>query len=196
MRVKDWMSPGIILIPAETQLMEALRFMNSKAIQRVGVMQGGEIVGVVARFELYEHLEGSCSGLLSRKCVGDAVPRALPAVSTDDPLDRAAQLLFDTGRPAIPVMEAGVAVGVLTPLDVCRAFRHAFGAHSGEASRIMLMNASRERDLLDEIRLRTEGSTIQSLLAYPVGREWQVMVRLGAAVPPAAVPELRFEKCA
>ena len=196
MRVKDWMTPGIILIPAETQLMEALRFMNSKAIQRVGVMQGGEIVGVVARFELYEHLEGSCSTLLSRKCVGDALSGTRSTVMSDDSLDRAAQLLVETGRPAIPVMEAGVTAGVITPLDVCRAYRHIFGVRSEEAPRIMMMNASRDRDLLDEIRLRTKASAIQSLLAYPTGREWQIMVRLGAAVPPVAAPGTRFEKCA
>jgi CBS domain-containing protein len=184
MRVREWMSPGIVLVPSETHLMEALRCMNSKGIARLGVLHSGEVAGIVTRIDLYEQLEGGASGLLCRKSLADLLPRSVASVTPDDPLDRAAQLLFETGRSALPVLDGGQAAGAITPIDICRAFRHIFGARSLDAPSIMMMNAPRESDLLDQIRRRTDGSAIQTLLAYPASRrEWQVMIRLGPGVP-------------
>jgi CBS domain-containing protein len=190
MRVREWMSPGMVLVPSETPLMEALRCMNSKGLPRLGVLRSGQVAGIVTRVELYEQLEGSGSGLLCRRSLADLLPGVVAFLTPDDPLDRAAQLFSETGRPALPVLEGGAAAGAITPMDICRAFRHIFGARSPESPSIMMMNAPRESDLLDQIRQRTDGSAIQSLLVYPAsGREWQVMIRLGPGAP-------KKEKCA
>ncbi|HXX92456.1 MAG TPA: CBS domain-containing protein, partial [Planctomycetota bacterium] len=189
-QVRDWMAPGMVLVPSDTPLIEALRCMNSKGIPRLGVLRAGQVWGVVTRIELYEQLEGTASGLLCRRSLADLLPATVSSLSPDDPLDRAAQLLFETGRPALPVLEGSAAAGVITPMDICRAFRHIFGVRSQDSPAIMLLNAPREVDLLDQIRQRTDGSAIQSLLAYPSsGREWQVMIRLGPVAP-------KMEKCA
>jgi hypothetical protein len=81
-------------------------------------------------------------------------------------------------------------VGVISAFDVCRAFRKVFSVRSEDAASLVMMNASRKNDLLEVIRHRTNGSAIQSLLAYPSSRqEWQVMVRLEPA-------ESKLESCA
>ena len=190
MLVREWMSAGLVLVPSETPLMEGLRFMNSRGIPRVGILHSGQVGGIVTRLDLYEQLEGTASGLLCRKSLADLLPRSPAWVTLDDSLDRAAQLRFESGRSALSVLESsGAAAGAIAPLDICRAFRHIFGARTWDAPAVMMMNAPRESDLLDQIRRRTDGSSIQSLLAYPASiREWQVMIRL--------VPGAKKEKCA
>ena len=185
MRVRDWMTPGVVLLTSETSILEALRFVNSKGIDRLGVIRAGHILGIVTRNELYAHLEGSTSTLVSRRTLGDAVPRIPVFLTIDDSLDEAARQFHETGRPALAVLDGGEAAGIITPWDLCRAFRQVFGPRLDEAPQVILLNASRERDLLDEIRHRTHHTPIQSLLAYPAsGREWQVMIRLAPAASP------------
>jgi hypothetical protein len=63
----------------------------------------------------------------------------------------------------------------------------------------MTLTTSRNGDLLQEISRRSQGLSIQSLLAYPTpNREWQVMLRMRSEppkpAPSAAASEL--EKCA
>jgi predicted transcriptional regulator len=190
MLVRDWMSPASITLPSEMQILEALRIMNSKGIPRIMVLHAGKVSGIVSSAELYEQLSEGSSTLLCRKSLADLLPASVAALAPDDPLDRAAQFLFETARFALPVLEHGSAVGVISAFDVCRAFRKVFSVRSEDAASLVMMNASRKNDLLEEIRHRTNGSAIQSLLAYPSSRqEWQVMVRLEPA-------ESKLESCA
>lgn len=122
MNVRQWMSTKFALLPIETSLPDALRFLNSKGINLVGVLRHGHMAGAVTRSEIYEMLEsGDPMTLLSRKTLGSVVPPTASTVFADDPLDRAAKLIVERGLPAIPVMDRDEMVGILTPTDVCRA---------------------------------------------------------------------------
>src|SRR5581483_11586653 len=68
MIVRQWMSTKFVLLPIETSLPDALRFLNSKGINLVGVLRHGHVAGAVTRSEIYEMLEsGDPMTLLSRK---------------------------------------------------------------------------------------------------------------------------------
>jgi CBS domain-containing protein len=122
MIVREWMSTKFVLLPIETSLPDALRFLNSKGINLVGVLRQGHMAGAVTRSEIYEMLEsGDFMSLLSRKTLASVVPTTASTVFIDDPLDRAARLIVERGLPALPVMDRDDMVGVLTPTDVCRA---------------------------------------------------------------------------
>src|SRR3954470_6256370 len=194
------MSSKFVLLPIETSLPDALRFLNSKGINLVGVLRHGHMAGAVTRSEIYEMLEsGDPMTLLSRKTLASVVPPSPTTVFADDPIDRAARLMSERGLPAVPVMQKDEMVGVITPPDICRALCEIMGARSPESSLVMTLTTSRNGDLLEEIRRRSQGLSIQSLLAYPTtNREWQVMLRMRSdspkPAPSAAVPE--WEKCA
>ena len=192
MRVRNWMSPGIVLLTSDTSILEALRFMNSKGISRIGVIHAGHIAGVLSRDELYGQLESPGSTLISRKTIRDLCPTIPVFVTLDDTLDRAAQLFTESNAAALPVLDGPTAAGVITPWDVCRAFRQVFGLRPHDApATVVLLNVPRESDLLEQIGRRTHHESIQSLLAYPASvREWQVMIRLtaGHAISRAEAP--------
>src|SRR5579862_6551475 len=205
MIVRQWMSPKFALLPIETSLPDALRFLNSKGINLVGVLRHGHVAGAVTRSEIYEMLEsGDPMTLLSRKTLASIVPPSATTVFADDPIDRAARYICERGLPAVPVMQKDDMVGIITPADICRALCEIMGSRSQEASMVMTLTTPRGSDLLAEISRRSEGLTLLSLVAYPTpDRDWQVLPRMRgeppkpAALPPAPTPQTAgLEKCA
>ena len=206
MIVRRWMSPKFVLLPVETSLPDALRFLNSKGINLVGVLRHGHVAGAVTRSEIYEMLEsGDPMTLLSRKTLASIVPPTATTVFADDPIDRAARFIIERGLPAVPVMQKDEMVGIITPSDVCRALCDIMGSRGHEASMVMTLTTPCGSDLLAEIGRRCEGLTLESLLAYPTpDRDWQVMLRMRGEPPkpkPAASPApapkaAELEKCA
>jgi len=200
MIVRQWMSPKFALLPLETSLPDALRFLNSKGINLVGVLRHGHVAGAVTRAEIYEMLEtGDPMTLLSRKTLASVIPPTATTVFADDPIDRAARFICERGLPAVPVMQKDEIVGIITPPDVCRALCEIMGSRSPETSMVMTLTSPRGSDLLAEIGRRSQGLTLQALVAYPMAnRDWQVMLRMrGEAPKPAAEPvPTELEKCA
>ena len=180
MIVRHWMSPKFALLPIETSLPDALRFLNSKGLFLVGVLRHGHVAGAVTRAEIYEMLEtGDPMTLLSRKTLASVVPPSATTVFADDPVDRAARFIVERGLPAVPVMQKDDMVGIITPTDICRALCEILGSKSQESSMVMTLTTPKESDLLAEIGRRSQGLALQSLVAYPTpNRDWQVMLRM------------------
>ena len=191
MIVRQWMSTRFTLLPIETSLPDALRFLNSKGINLVGVLRNGHMAGAVTRSEIYEMLEsGDPMTLLSRKTLACVVPPSATTVFADDPLDRAARLIVERGLPAVPVMDRDEMVGVLTPVDVCRAMFEMMGSRGAEAPIVMTMTTSRKTGVLEEIERRSLGHSIVSVVAYPLSaHEMQVMLKMKAD-PPAVTEKV------
>ncbi len=189
MIVRSWMSSKFVLLPIETTLPDALRFLNSKGINLVGVLRHGHISGAVTRSEIYEMLEsGDPMTLLSRKTLASVVPPTATTVFDDDPIDRAARFMIERGLPAVPVICKDEMVGIITPPDICRAFCAIMGGRTGEAPLTLTLTASREADLLKEIARRSQGHSIHTVLAYPSSpKEWEVTLKLRAPTPVEAV---------
>ena len=186
MIVREWMSTKFVLLPIETLLPDALRFLNSKGINLVCVLRNGHMAGAVTRSEIYEMLEsGDPMTLLSRKTLASVVPPTASTVFADDPVDRAARLIVERGLPAIAVMDRDDVVGVLTPTDVCRAVSEILGSRAAaDAPVVMTMTTSRKTGLLEEIERRSRGYSIVSVVAYPtLTQEMQVMLRMKAEAP-------------
>ena len=188
MIVRQWMSTRFVLLPIETSLPDALRFLNSKGINLVGVLRHGHMSGAVTRSEIYEMLEsGDPMTLLSRRTLASVVPPSPTTVFADESLDRAARLIVERGLPALPVMDKDDMVGVLTPIDVCRAVSIMMGSRGVEAPVVMTMTTPRESRLIEEIERRSQGHSIVSVVAYPTSsQETHVTLRMKAD-PPAAI---------
>jgi acetoin utilization protein AcuB len=181
------MSTKFALLPIETSLPDALRFLNSRGINLVAVLRHGHMAGAVTRAEIYEMLEsGDPMTLLSRKTLASVIPPSASTVFADDPLDRAARLIVERGLPAIPVMDRDDMVGILTPTDVCRAVSEMIGSRGVDAPVVMTMTVSRKTDLLEEIERRSLGHSIVSAVAYPTSsQEMHVTLRMKADGPVA-----------
>jgi acetoin utilization protein AcuB len=133
MIVRQWMSTKFVLLPIDTSLPDALRYLNTKGINLVGVLRQGHLAGAVTRSEIYEMLEsGDPMTLLSRKTLASVVPPTPSKVFADETLDRAVRLIVERGLPAVPVMDRDEMVGILTPTDVCRAVSEILSARAAD----------------------------------------------------------------
>jgi CBS domain-containing protein len=58
-RVADWMTSGVVSVPAEATLEEVCRVMVERQIHRVCVTEGDKLVGLVSSFDVVRHVAGA-----------------------------------------------------------------------------------------------------------------------------------------
>jgi CBS domain-containing protein len=55
-RVADWMSSGVVSVPADASLEEVCRVMVERQIHRVCVAEGSKLVGLITSFDVVRHV--------------------------------------------------------------------------------------------------------------------------------------------
>lgn len=184
MFVRTWMSSPALALLAETPLPEAARFMEGKRIRHVAVLGSKGLLGMVSCTDLYRRLAtGGVDGWYDRKTLGDIVAQPPPLLQKDLPVERAAEMMLLHHASALPVLEEGRLAGVIGATDIVRAFIYLLGVCEGGAR--LHLTASDTGDILDEIRERSCGLSIQSLVVCPNpsgGREVVMRVRGRGAV--------------
>lgn len=126
MLVRHRMTSPAVTVRPETDRTTALRTMYARRIRRLPVVdEQGRLVGIVTQRELLE--KGSAS-----TPVGEIMTRNPYTTSPDVPLVRAAALMRTVGIGALPVLEQGQVVGIITESDIFDAFLELLGArHPG-----------------------------------------------------------------
>ena len=128
--VRDYMTADPLTLEPEDSLMSALEVMRLRGVRRVPVVLGGVLMGLLVEGDL-KRAEPSTltdsqeqfnqameSTAISRIMVPNPV-----TVTADQPLVEAAEILYNTKYGALPVMDEGRVVGILTDNDMLRALR-------------------------------------------------------------------------
>ena len=128
--VRDYMTADPLTMEPEDSLMSALDLMRLRGVRRVPVVLGGVLIGLLVEGDL-KRAEPSTltdsqeqfnqameSTAISRIMVQNPV-----TVTADQPLVEAVEILYNTKYGALPVMEEGRVVGILTDNDMLRALR-------------------------------------------------------------------------
>jgi len=178
MFVRTWMTSPVVILPAETPILEALRIMELRQIHRVPVLRDGKLAGIVTRYDLTEMMGYVDSpSRRGQTLLEDLMKRPVVTASPDDTIERAAQLMLDHKVSGLPVVEGDEVVGILTESDVFRALNKILGFWERGAR--IVISVPEELDLLEVIRRRVGGLTVRSLAAYqtPQGA-WEVVARV------------------
>jgi CBS domain-containing protein len=94
-----------------------------------------------------------------------------------DPIEQGARLMASRRTGALPVVDDGRVLGLLTASDVVRACATLLGA--GEGGARVLVSGGRDADLLDTIARRSHGLVIRALTARRTpGGGWEAVLRL------------------
>jgi acetoin utilization protein AcuB len=122
------MTPDPLTLEPEDSLMSALEAMRLRGVRRVPVVLGGVLMGLLVEGDL-KRAEPSTltdsqeqfnqtmeSTAISRIMVQNPV-----TVTADQLLAEAVEILYNTKYGALPVMEEGRVVGILTDNDMLRA---------------------------------------------------------------------------
>lgn len=132
MRVKEWMSSSPTTAAATTSVSEAREVMRRKVIRHLLVTEKERLVGIITDRDIRLNLPSPATSLsvweinylLSKLTVGDAMTKAVITVEPERAIEEAAGLMLDHRIGALPVVDDGRVVGILTETDVLRAFVH------------------------------------------------------------------------
>ncbi len=133
MLIRRWMTKHPAVIGSSETLAEARRKMDKGNYRRLPVMEGGEMVGIITDRDLRQQ-----AGQLEHTRVDAVMAKPVITVTPDMLLDQAAHLFVKHKVGGLPVVEGGKLVGIITAIDMLRAFAKVLGTTEEGVSRIDL----------------------------------------------------------
>lgn len=128
LKVRDVMTPNPVTISPEESLMEALQMMRLRKIRRIPVVSGGKLVGLLTEGDLKRAEPSTLSdtqeqfaAVMEGTQVNRIMIQNLITTTPDAPVIDAARTLFKSKYGALPVLEDGKLVGILTDNDLIGA---------------------------------------------------------------------------
>ncbi len=131
MRVRELMTGALITVPPDTPVLDARHLMVEKRIRHLLVTsESGELRGIITDRDIRLNLPSQATSLtvwelnylLTRLTVGKVMTESVITVGPDRQARDAAQLMLDHRIGALPVVDAGHLVGIVTETDLLRAF--------------------------------------------------------------------------
>jgi acetoin utilization protein AcuB len=203
MRVKDFMTTNLITVDVQTPILEALELMKHKKIKRLPVTKKGKFAGLVSRNMIRDASPSEASSLsmhelnyiLFKMTVGYLMVKKPITVSPDLPVEEAIWMGIEHGVGALPVLEKGKLVGIITESDITRIVIEALGVGQKDSQRITI-DASGKRFgyLQDLVRvLDTHNVPILSLMGIQKSgkKDWMLILRLQTQDAAQAVEDLK-----
>jgi CBS domain-containing protein len=112
-RVQDVMRRNAVTISPQETLAKAEAVMLREGMRQLPVVENGELVGIVSERDLRPH-----SGYLERTKVDAAMTYSALTVTPTETARRAAQMLIERKFNALPVVENGRLVGIVSRTDL------------------------------------------------------------------------------
>jgi acetoin utilization protein AcuB len=130
MNVSDLMTASPITTRPETAVLEARQLMIDKRIRHLLITEGPKLLGIVTDRDIRLNLPSPATSLsvweinylIARMTVGSVMTKSLVIVSPRQDAKQAAQLMLDHKIGALPVVDEGRLVGIITETDLIRAF--------------------------------------------------------------------------
>jgi CBS domain-containing protein len=133
--VAERMSTDLVTITTEESCQWALRVMNAANIDRLPVLDGDRVVGVVTDRDIYRLATGVLAAqvkeqesFLTYVNVGGVMTYAPVTVDSTASLRDAVAVMLEHGVTSVPVVDRGELRGVLTTTDVLHFVLEALGS--------------------------------------------------------------------
>ena len=133
MKVRELMSGAPITVSPDTTVFEARRLMLKERIRHLLVTEDRRLVGIVTDRDIRLNLPSQATSLsmwevnylLARLTVGQVMTKSVIITGPDRDARAAAQLMLEHKVGALPVLDGGHLIGILTETDILRAFARA-----------------------------------------------------------------------
>jgi acetoin utilization protein AcuB len=131
MTIRELMTGSLITVRPETAVLEARDLMARARIRHLLVTDaGGALVGIVTDRDIRLNLPSQATSLsvweinhlLLNLTVERVMTRSVVTVGPDRPARDGAQLMLERKIGALPVLDDGHLVGIITETDIVRAF--------------------------------------------------------------------------
>ena len=181
MNVARWMTKDPVVVESKKTLAAVRQMMDKGSFHRVPVVDAGKLVGIVSDRDLRQH-----TGALARVKVNGAMTTSVVSVTPTTLLEAAANLMVRHKIGALPVVDRGKLVGIITATDLLRAFAEVLGATEEGVARIDLSLDGDSSELSTIVQLvAQENGEILGIGTYrgdpTEGKDRVVYLRLRAA---------------
>jgi acetoin utilization protein AcuB len=130
MNVRDLMTTSPITVGPETPVLDARQLMIDKRFRHVLIAEGPKLLGIVTDRDIRLNLPSPATSLsvweinylLARLTVESVMTKSLVTVSPRQDTRDAARLMLDHKIGALPVVDGGQLVGIITETDLLRAY--------------------------------------------------------------------------
>ena len=130
MRVAELMTREPLTVPIDTPVVDARRTMLEHRIRHLLVTDGQRLAGIVTDRDIRLNLPSPATSLsvweinylLARMTVGSVMTTGVITVDPNRDAVEAARIMMDHKIGALPVVDAGTVVGIMTETDILRAF--------------------------------------------------------------------------
>jgi acetoin utilization protein AcuB len=129
MIVRDVMTPKPITVDPSTPILEARQRMADRRIRHLVVTESARVVGIITDRDVRLNLPSPATSLsvwevnylLARLTVGEVMTRSVIVIDSERPIAEAARIMVDHKIGALPVVDGGSLVGIVTESDFVRA---------------------------------------------------------------------------
>ncbi|AXY26453.1 hypothetical protein CL176_10870 [Suicoccus acidiformans] len=158
MFVKDFMTQQLITITSDTSVSQAEDIMNQRDINRLPVVDGNKLVGLVTRDTVAKAKPSDATSLdahelnylLDKTMVGDIMLQKVITVQPDTMLQDAAALMSEENIGVLLVLDGPHLAGIITDKDIFKAFVNISGY--GAEGQYLIVELSEDRPgVIEEI---------------------------------------------
>jgi acetoin utilization protein AcuB len=186
------MHTHIVTIPPATPLIKAKDIIAEKRINHLLVVdKNGELIGLVSDRDVKQSWASPATTLsvhelnylLSQMTVETIMVKKIISISPGTTIERAARIMQENRISALPVMEGGKLVGIITTTDVMEVLLRAIGFGEGSTRFIVLVED--RIGVLSEVAqlLKEHQVNIRSLVTWPEKKYpgiYQLVMRVAA----------------
>jgi acetoin utilization protein AcuB len=198
MLVKDVMQSKLVTVTPEASLAEAMRLLARRGIRHLPVVDKKSLVGIVSDRDLKRALASPATSLgraelnylLDKLTIAEIMTREVITIGSGFAVEDAARIMVTQKISALPVVDNGRLVGMVTEADVLDLFVRALGA--GEASSRLEVLLPDKPAALGELVRAVEGiGRICSIVTLRNRENFrEAIVRIATIDPTAAIAAL------
>lgn len=172
MLVRDVMQSKLVTVSPKTTLPQAMRLAAERRVRHLPVVEDGELVGIVSDRDLKQSMASPATSLevhelnylLNRLAVAEIMTKAVITIGPRSPVEEAARLMLQEKISALPVIDGGQLVGIITETDVLDLLVRALGAGT-PSTRLDVLLDERPADLVAVVdAIERAGVPIASLV--------------------------------
>jgi acetoin utilization protein AcuB len=129
-QARDLMTRQPLMVPIDTPVVDARQMMVERRIRHLLVTDNGRLAGIVTDRDIRLNLPSPATSLsvweinylLARMTVASVMTNTVITIGPERDAVAAARIMLDHKIGALPVVDGGAVVGIITETDIVRAF--------------------------------------------------------------------------
>ena len=174
MLAKDYMTRNVVTVHPQDYLVDVRKSMQDQGVRHIPVVDSGKLVGIVSLNTIRDAAPSKATDLsihevhylLSKMKISEVMKRDVITCGPGDHVEDVAKIMQTKRIGAVPVVEKGQLVGILTNDDMFRILMKMLGMDTPGKRITLEMERGEGEKLVDIVRaVKDKGKVIKSLLS-------------------------------